>query len=179
MRRLTSVPLLVLLAMAGCDGAAAPPPGSAAPTGAVAQLRASFPPRGLADTIEIDAVERLPLQSAALIAPDGSVIPAGYVNSVANPGGAAGQWSATHPWQDAVTGNNSLAALTSPRPQAGAALHAEGQLLATVSTADIALPDPVAYRRDWQHYRIRVTFGVPPGDVETRDIAAPEPPPGG
>jgi hypothetical protein len=34
------------------------------------------------------------------------------------------------------------------------------------------------YRRDWQHYRIRLDFGTPPGAVETQDVAAP-PPPGG
>jgi hypothetical protein len=50
--------------------------------------------------------------------------------------------------------------------------------LATVSTAEIALPDPVAYRRDWGKYRIRLNFGTPPGETETREIAAPEPPPG-
>jgi hypothetical protein len=52
------------------------------------------------------------------------------------------------------------------------------QLLATVSSAEIALPDPVVYRRDWRRYRIRLTFGTPPGEVETREIPAPEPPPG-
>jgi hypothetical protein len=64
-----------------------------------------------------------------------------------------------------------------PDGQAGAALYSQQQLLATVSTAEIALPDPVAYRRDWARYRIRLVFGTPPGEVETREIAAPEPPP--
>jgi hypothetical protein len=50
-------------------------------------------------------------------------------------------------------------------------------LLAVVSTASIPLPDPVAYRRDWQKYRIRLRFGDPP-QVETREIDAPAPPPG-
>jgi hypothetical protein len=48
-----------------------------------------------------------------------------------------------------------------------------------VSTADIPLPDPVAYRRDWRKYRIRLTFGTLPGEIETHEIAAPEPPPPG
>jgi hypothetical protein len=48
-----------------------------------------------------------------------------------------------------------------------------------VSTASILLPDPVEYRRDWQGYRIRLGFGDPPGAVETRELPAPEPPPGG
>ena len=62
--------------------------------------------------------------------------------------------------------------------EAGAALRGRQQLLATVSTAEIALSDPVAYRRDWRRYRIRLTFGTPPSKIETREIAAPEPPPG-
>ena len=55
------------------------------------------------------------------------------------------------------------------------------QFAQLLSTAEIALPDPVAYRRDWTQYRIRLTFGTPPGGVETSEIAAPEPsapPPG-
>jgi hypothetical protein len=75
------------------------------------------------------------------------------------------------------SGNSAIAAATQTNAQAGAALHGEEQLLATASTADIALPDPVAYRRDWQHYRIRLTFGTPPDELETREIAAPAPPP--
>jgi len=46
----------------------------------------------------------------------------------------------------------------------------------TVSRAEIALPDPVAYRRDWTRYRLRLTFGSPPGQSEIREIAAPQPP---
>ena len=46
-----------------------------------------------------------------------------------------------------------------------------------VSRAEIPLPDPVAYRRDWRDWRIRLTFGTPPSDVTTTEIAAPEPPP--
>jgi hypothetical protein len=64
-----------------------------------------------------------------------------------------------------------------PETYAGAALNSQQQLLATVSTAEIALPDPVAYRRDWARYRIRLTFGTPPGEVETRLLPAPPPPP--
>ena len=36
-----------------------------------------------------------------------------------------------------------------------------------VSRADIPLPDPVAYRRDWRDWRVRLTFGTPPGELET------------
>ncbi|HEX6442374.1 MAG TPA: hypothetical protein VF007_09330, partial [Stellaceae bacterium] len=60
---------------------------------------------------------------------------------------------------------------------ANATLRSQTRLLTTVSSATIPLPDPVAYRRDWTRYRLRLSFGTPPGAVETREIAAPEPPP--
>jgi len=50
--------------------------------------------------------------------------------------------------------------------------------LLMVSTAEITLPDPVAYRRNWQNYHIRVSFGAGDNQADVRDIAAPEPPPG-
>lgn len=181
MRRvlLLLVPSLALLLLAGCVGGDVPPPQPPlALPGETAELRASFPPRGLVDTIEIDAIERLPLRVAVLVAPDGTTTPANYINVEANPRLATGQWSVSHAWQDAVSsGNSAIAAATRTNVQAGAALHGEEQLLATASTADIALPDPVAYHRDWRRYRIRLIFGTPPEEVETREIAAPAPPP--
>ena len=81
-------------------------------------------------------------------------------------------------WQDVVSPTEStLAALALPNAHAGAALYSNQQLLAMVSRADIPLPDPVAYRRDWRDWRVRLTFGTPPGELETLVIAAPEPPP--
>ena len=77
-----------------------------------------------------------------------------------------------------VSQDNALAALALPNAQAGAALYSNQQLLAMVSRADIPLPDPVAYRRDWRDWRVRLTFGTPPGELQTLVIAAPEPPPG-
>ena len=56
-----------------------------------------------------------------------------------------------------------------------AAPQSQTRLLAIVSTASIPVPDPVAYRRDWQKFRIRLHFGSPP-QLETREIAAPAPP---
>ncbi|MGA8550040.1 MAG: hypothetical protein WB678_07360, partial [Stellaceae bacterium] len=61
----------------------------------------------------------------------------------------------------------------------GGAPRTQTTLLAIVSSASIPLPDPVAYRRDWQKYRIRLHFGTPPDQVETREIPAPAPPPAG
>ena len=186
MRRFRSALLPALLpllaAVAGCDAAVAPAGGPETPPGTVAtqaNLRVWFPPRGVVGTIEIDAVERLPLQTAQLIAPDGTVTAASSIDSTTTPTVAAGQWEAGHPFDAPVAiGASSLLAVAGPPGPAATAIFAQKQLLATLSTADIPLSDPVAYRRDWQHYRIRLTFGTPPATIETRDLAAPEPPPG-
>jgi hypothetical protein len=169
MRRL--LPVLLALLVIACDGG-----GGSPPSGPTAQLRASFPAGGIVDTIVIDAVDRLPLRAADLIAPDGTATPASYINAVAAPQFAAGQWAAGNQWQNGLAGNNGAAASLVTHPVAGAAFQGETQLLATVSTADITLPDSVLYRRAWARYRIRLGFGTPP-DLETREIAAPEPPP--
>jgi hypothetical protein len=163
--------LLPLFLIAGCDGGAGPP-------GPTAQVRAAFPRGGLVDTIAIEAIDRLPLRAAELVAPDRTATPAGSIDIAASPRFATGQWVAGDPWRSALAGGMSPAGLTLQHAEAGAALQGRQQLLATVSTAEIALPDPVAYRHDWRRYRIRLTFGTPPGEIETRDIAAPEPPPG-
>jgi hypothetical protein len=182
---------LIALSIAGCGGGAPPPsaalepavapsaasqPGPLPPTLATpnAQLRVGF--GGLVDTIEVSAVEFLPLREAVLVAPDGTLVPATYIAVNNNPRVAAGQWSLANRWDNPGNQDNTLAALALPNVQAGAALQANRQLLAMVSRADIPLPDPVAYRRDWRDWRIRLTFGTPPGELETRVIAAPEPP---
>jgi hypothetical protein len=148
------------------------PPGPAVPT---ATLRVGF--GGLVDTIEVSAIQSEPLRAAALVAPDGTLVPASDISVSDNPRILTGQWSLTHPWDVAVDPQNTLAALALPNAQAGTALYSSQQLLAMVSRADIPLPDPVVYRRDWRDWRVRLTFGTPPGELQTFVIAAPEPPP--
>lgn len=168
--------VLTVLLVAACSGAGAPP--TALPTD---RARASFPAGGIADTIEIDAVDRLPLRSAELVAPGGAATPATAIAANPAPSESLFQQSPNGPYAGTAgtafavgsIGSNALAPAV-----VGAAPRTETKLLAVVSTASIALPDPVAYRRDWQKYRIRLRFGDPPGQVETREIAAPEPPPG-
>ena len=168
MRRLP--PVLLPLILAACE-AAPPPPGPSV------RLRALFPVGGIENTIVVDAVERLPLRTAAIVAPDGAVTPASYIHAAATPRFATGQWTAANTWHDSVAAPNEIPALAVANGQASAALRSNEELLAIVSTADIPLPDPVAYRRDWAQYQIRLSFGTPPGEVETRDLAAPAPPP--
>jgi hypothetical protein len=164
--------LFLLIPMLGCESGGAAPPG---PPPATATLRVRF--GGLVDTIEVNAVERLPLRSAELVAPNGTATPARTIDVASSPSFAAGQWALSNRWDDPLTGNSALAALRLGNTQAAAALRSQERLLAMVSNAEIPLPDPVAYRRDWEKYRIRLTFGTPPGDVDTRDLAAPAPPP--
>ena len=171
MSRILYVPLL-LLAVAGCGGDAAPPPG---PPASDAQVRVGF--GGLVDTIEVAAIERLPLRAAELVAPDGSAIASGPITVDSSPRFATGQWAVSNAWKDPVTGDNALAALNLRQPQAGAALQGQEQILAMVSNTQILLSDPVAYRRDWANYRVRLTFGTPPGAIETQELPAPAPPP--
>jgi hypothetical protein len=175
MRRVLPV-LLPLFVVVGCDGGVWSP-GPPGPAGLSAQVKAGFPRGGVADTIAIDAIEPRALRAAELVAPDGAATPASTIDVVASPRVGLGQWAVGDPWRNALPGGGAAAALTLPHADAGAALQGEQQLFATMSSAEIALPDPVAYRRDWRRYRIRLTFGTPPSEVETRVIAAPEPPP--
>jgi len=164
MRRTLS--LLPLLLLAACEGSGpAPLP--------VDQVRASFPPHGITDVIVIDATDQLPLRAATLIAPDGSTIPADGIDVNARPHSQYGLAAATDPTHGGLGD-----VVQSGLPQIPS-VHSEGQLLTTISKASITLPDPVAYRRDWQRYRIRLDFGTPPGSVETQEILAPEPPAAG
>ena len=44
------------------------------------QVRARFPPGGVVNSIEIDAIDRLPLRTAELVSPDGRATPASYLH---------------------------------------------------------------------------------------------------
>lgn len=167
--------LALLLLLAACLGTGpAPLPNN--------QIRAGFPPGGIANQIEITAIDRLALRGAELVSPDGHVTPA--ISLTANPAPtdyftqqslgvtyAAPKFGATSVGLGGFT--NIAPNPVTPKP-VGAAPQTETRILAILSTASIQLPDPATYDRDWQQYRIRLRFGNPP-DVETREIAAPSP----
>lgn len=177
MRRLL-LPALPLLLAACESGALFPPPEPVAAAASATQLRVGFPTGGVTGTIVVDAVDPLPLRAAELIAPDGAITPAAYIDAAASPGFAAGQRTVGNPWQNSIAGERAIPALAVQNTQASAALESREQLLATVSTADITLPDPVVYRRNWTRYRIRLIFGTPPAAGDVRLLPAPAPPPG-
>jgi len=170
MRRfLRILPLFTLLAACseGMSGGLAPQPEQ--------QARASFPRGAVVDVIRIDALDTLPLRAADLVAPDGTTTAASSVDVRGNPRTEGGQAMVANPWRSDLIGTVRTSA--APLVATNASMRSQSELLATISVAEIALPDPVAYRRDWANYRIRLGFGAPGGQTETRDIPAPEPPP--
>jgi hypothetical protein len=159
---------LALLAACAPESGLAPLPSD--------QVRARFPPGGVVNSIEIDAIDRLPLRTAELVAPDGQATPASYLHVSASPSVAFYQRQIDTPYEGNISGIGNLApvpAVVSGAPQGNA------QLLAMVSTASIPLPDEIEYRRDWRSYRIFLSFGDLAGEVERRVLPAPEPPPKG
>ena len=164
------VPVLITVVLAACADSGLPP----LPTD---QIRARFPPGGVVDVIEVDAVDRLPLRKVELIAPDGQATPASYLNVNPSPSVTSDQAFPNGPYAGNAFGVGNIAAGVPPPALTGGATQQRVAFLAMVSTASIPLPDPVEYRRDWRGYRIRLGFGDLPGEVESRELAAPEPPP--
>jgi hypothetical protein len=168
MRRLSMI-LCFLLPLAACADAPQP---SLPQQGA----QASFPPGAVVNVIRVDALDTLPLRAAELVAPDGTATPASSLDVEKTPERNGGQNSTNDLWRSSMLGNNGIPQL--PNNQVDATIRSRNTLLLMVSTADIPLPDPVAYRRDWASYRIRLSFGAGGGELDTREIAAPQPPPG-
>jgi hypothetical protein len=143
------------------------------------QIRARFPPGGVVDVIEVDAINRLPLRSAELIAPDGQATPASYLNARPSPTVAYSQGFSNGPYAGNAFGVSNLPSGAPLSAEIAGGPQASAQLLAIVSSASIPLPDEIGYRRDWRSYRIFLSFGDLPNEVERRVLAAPEPPPNG
>jgi hypothetical protein len=140
------------------------------------QVRARFPPGGVVNSIEIDAVDRLPLRTAELVAPDGQATPASYLHVNPSPSVTFYQRRIDTPYEGNLFGIGNVAPV--PAAVTGAP-QGDVQLLAMVSTASIPVPDEIGYRRDWHSYRIFLSFGDLAGEVERRILPAPEPPPKG
>ena len=156
---------LVAVVLAACAGSGPTPSSND-------QIRADFPPGGIADRIEVTAVDRLALRGAELVAPDGHVTPALSINVNPTPttGFSQGAWAA--PITSANYGVSSIGSNALTPNVVGAAPQSQTTLLAMVSTASIQLPDPIAYRRDWQQYRIRLRLGDPPQNRDARDCGS-------
>jgi hypothetical protein len=164
---------LLTIGLAACSDGGGPSPVPAD------QVRARFPPGGIVDAIEVDAVDRLPLRSAELIAPDGEATPASWLHVDPSPSATFYQKFINSPYAGTSFGVGNITTGTPLPADIGGAPQGSAQLLAMVSTASIPLPDEVAYRRDWRSYRIFLSFGDLPSEVERRVLPAPEPPPKG
>jgi hypothetical protein len=156
----------ILALLTGCGGGPAPLPAG--------RISAYFPLGGVADTIYVDAIDRLAMRGAELVAPDGRTT--GAISIVALPAPVESTALALPTGAGGAAAPAALAGISPSTGVVGAAVQTQSQLLAIVSRARVALPDPVAYRRAWQKYRIRLRFGDPP-NAESREITAPEPPP--
>jgi hypothetical protein len=171
MRRLPMT-LLSLTVLAACTDA--PPPTLLPQQG----VTASFPPGVVVNLIRVNALDTLPMRAAELVAPDGTATPATYLDVDKSPQSNNGQSTLNDPWRSSMLGANGVPQL--PNGQLAPAVRSHDTLLLMVSTAEIPVPDPVAYRRDWANYHIRVTFsGIGGGgEPNTQEIPAPQPPPG-
>jgi hypothetical protein len=161
--------ICVLFMLAGCgEGGLSPLP--------VMQASASFPKLGIANVIVVDAVDRLALTDAVLVAPDGKVTQPTDLDVRPRPRMGSQRLLGSGAFEGEM-----FAPAETPTPTTGSpvfpggAPNATSHLLAVISTASIPVPDPVDYRLNWQKYRIRLTFGRPPGEVEERQLAAPPP----
>jgi hypothetical protein len=170
MRGATTTLIMILLTACADDGQA-PLSGD--------QIHVRFPAGNVVDVIEVDVVNRLPLRKAELIATDGQATPATYLNVNPSPSVTLYQGLPNGPYAGDAFGVGNMVASVPSSAVTGGAPQERAALLAMASTASIPLPDPVEYRRDWRSYRVRLSFGDGPGEVETREVDAPEPPPGG
>ncbi len=140
------------------------------------QIRARFPAGGVVNSIEVEAIDRLPLRTAELVSPDGQATPASYLHVNPSPSVTFYQRQIDTPYEGNTFGIGNVAPV--PAVVTGAP-QGDARLLEMVSTASIPLPDEIEYRRDWRSYRIFLSFGDLAGEVERRILPAPEPPPKG
>jgi hypothetical protein len=167
MRRLLLI-LPSLLYLAACEGAPPPTPLPGP------HVTIGFPPGSVVNVIKIEAVDNQPLRAAALVTPDGKVIPASWLDVQRNVQDTSGQYATDSVWHSVPAADTGP---TLPNVNSGATYLSRDTLLLMTANAEIAVPDPVLYRRDWQHYKIRLTFGGSSAP-DIRELAAPAPPPG-
>ena len=78
------------------------------------QVRARFPPGGVVNSIEIDAIDRLPLRTAELVAPDGEATPASYLHVDPSPSVTFYQRRIDTPYEGNLFGIGSTASAPVP-----------------------------------------------------------------
>jgi hypothetical protein len=156
----------ILAFLAGCTEESAPPP-AARPAYSVAFAE------GSADLIEVRLDDRQPIETAELLAADGTAIAAGKISSdrtttstedsglgigVAVEGGSSGVHT------DIGLGVP-LFGTRQPSP-----------IESFQSRALVRVPDMAAYRAGWQHWVLRLLLGSRTGTERQVELRAPSPP---
>jgi hypothetical protein len=128
-----------------------------------------------APEIEITATDRQPVETAELIAPDGTAIPAHQIDRSKTVEETRGGDPSVGV---GVFGGSSGHIGTSVG--IGFPLFGDGSSRDPVidSRALIRIPDMAAYRAGWQQYRLRLRFGAAPENERVMEIPAPRPPEG-
>lgn len=159
--------LLSLLLVAACAGERERPISR--------PVNAQFASQALSeDRVEVTAIDRQAMESAELVAPDGTAIAAYQIDR-----------------------NRTVVDGDGPRPSVGVGVFggSSGHIGTSVgigfplfgaddpdepvidSRALIRVPDMAAYRAVWQTYRVRLRFG-PPENERVMELPAPRPPEG-
>lgn len=112
---------------------------------------------GLSDVIVVSVVDRLPLRSATLVAPDGERVPAYSLDVSSSP--------IVVPSQEAAI---FMASPGVPRQVT--------RIDVMSSTALIQLPDPTRYAKSWQDSRVELRIGEPGSAGRDVTLEAPKPP---
>jgi hypothetical protein len=139
-----------ILVVAGCAGDDAPWPGAPSES-----ATARFD--GLSDVIVVNVVDRLPLRSAALVAPDGERVAAYSLDVRSSP----------------IVAPSQEAAIFMASPGVPRQVTRIGVMS---STALIQLPDPTRYAKGWRDWRVELRIGEPGDTGRDVTLEAPKPP---
>jgi hypothetical protein len=135
---------------------------------------ASFAPEA-ADLLLVEVRDEDPVRTARLVGPDGAAIEAHAIDTErrSSGGGGGGFYPSVGVGVGGGSGGGGVSTgvgIGFPIFGGGGSAREEFQ-----SVARIRLPDPAAYRANWQNYEIRATLGEGADEHEVV-IPAPEPP---
>lgn len=143
---------MIVALVAGCAAGSAPETVVEPDT-----ISVRFAPGGLANVVVVTTIDRLPLRSAMLVAPDGERVLAYSLDVFASP-------------VIAETPADALA-LTIP-----GAYRRVTSVETMISIALIELPDPARYAKTWQGWRVQLRLGDPDAGQRSLMLAAPASP---
>jgi hypothetical protein len=160
-----SVFAVIAAGLAGCNAR----PVSVQDSPAFGEVKAVFVKGRDVQVIEVRALDRMAIQTAALVTADGARVEAESIDTLADPSLLSGARAA-----------QSAPGFVAGSAGAGVAFGAASTTTTLVgqvaSVALIRLPELAAYRANWQGARIDVTLGNGPA-ARSLKLAAPEPAP--